>query len=107
MKNKDDIIIKIGLGSCGIAAGADEIYHTFIKEFKRRNLKGIIKKVGCIGNCFAEPLVEVSIKDMPDIMYGKVDKKSVYKIIDEHILNHHILDDHIYDFKFPNSLEEK
>lgn len=103
---QNDIIVKIGMGSCGLAAGAQDIYDTFIKEFERRNLLGQIKKVGCMGNCYAEPLVEVIVQGMPKIIYGKVDKKFVYKIIDEHIINKKILDDYIFDFNFCCALEE-
>ena len=107
MNKYKDICIKIGMGSCGIAVGANDIFQVFIKEFKRRHMDGIIKKVGCIGNCYAEPLVEVMVKGMPNIMYGKVDKKFVYKIIDDHILNKKILVDHIFEFNYENALEEK
>ncbi len=47
--------IKIGMGSCGIAAGADEVL-----EFFQNNCKDIeIVEVGCIGHCYAEPLIEI------------------------------------------------
>lgn len=107
MKNNKDIVVKIGMGSCGIASGAEEIYNLFIKEFERRSLNGIIKKVGCIGNCYAEPLVEVFVKNMPPVMYGNVDNKLVYKIIDNHIIKNQIMDDHIFDFIYKSALEEK
>src|SRR6056297_2226662 len=51
--------IKIGTGSCGIAAGADEVL-TFFQD----NVKDIeVAEVGCIGHCYAEPLVEVETDD--------------------------------------------
>lgn len=107
MKSNKEIKVKVGMGSCGIASGAEEIYSLFIKEFERRHLDGIIKKTGCIGNCYAEPLVEVDVKGMPSVIYGKVDKKLVYKIIDDHIIKKNVLDDHIFDFIYQNALEAK
>ncbi|MBN2695276.1 4Fe-4S binding protein [bacterium] len=47
--------IKVGLGSCGIAAGAQEVYNYLQSEIKDIE----IISVGCIGHCYAEPLVEV------------------------------------------------
>jgi len=59
--------IKIGTGSCGIAAGADEVL-TFFHE----NIKDIeVTEVGCIGHCYAEPLVEVET-DKGSIFFSNV-----------------------------------
>ncbi len=47
--------IKIGTGSCGLAAGAGEVY-----DFFKANVPDIdIVGVGCIGHCYAEPIIEV------------------------------------------------
>ena len=59
--------IKIGTGSCGIAAGADEVLAYF-----QDNCTDIeIVEVGCIGHCYAEPLVEVET-DSGSIYYSRV-----------------------------------
>jgi len=59
--------IKIGTGSCGIAAGADEVL-----TFFQSNIKDIdIVEVGCIGHCYAEPLVEVET-DNGSIFFSNV-----------------------------------
>jgi NADH-quinone oxidoreductase subunit F len=47
--------IKIGAGSCGLAAGAAEVFDYFQKHIKEIDVIG----VGCIGHCYAEPIVEV------------------------------------------------
>lgn len=62
--------IKIGMASCGIAAGADELYQV-LKE----KCKGIkLEKVGCIGHCYAEPLIEIETADS-SIFYSVTDTK--------------------------------
>ena len=62
--------IKVGAGSCGIAAGATELL-TFI----RKEVKDIpIVEVGCIGHCYAEPLIEVET-DKGSFFYEKVQPK--------------------------------
>jgi NADH-quinone oxidoreductase subunit F len=59
--------IKIGTGSCGIAAGAGEVLQYF-----QDNIKDIdIVEVGCKGYCYAEPLVEVET-DNGSIFYEHV-----------------------------------
>ncbi len=65
--------IKVGMASCGIAAGADEVY-----EYLENNIDDIeITKVGCIGHCYAEPLVEVETED-ESIIYENVEANEEY-----------------------------
>ncbi|AER66979.1 Respiratory-chain NADH dehydrogenase domain 51 kDa subunit [Thermovirga lienii DSM 17291] len=78
-------VIKVGMASCGIAAGARPVYEYLLDKLgDRKDVE--IKQVGCIGLCFREPLVEV-IKDGTRVMYGEVDIDSLEKIIETHILN--------------------
>lgn len=73
--------IKIGLGSCGVAAGADEIYN-FAQEFiNKREITANISKTSCIGMCFAEPIVEISYENDKTITYGYVSKNDIQEII--------------------------
>jgi len=72
--------IKIGLGSCGFAAGAQAVLDT-LKEM------GVsAKQTGCIGMCFAEPLVEV-VDDKGSTFYGRVNKNSIKEIVESHLKN--------------------
>lgn len=78
-------VIKVGMASCGIAAGARPVYEYLLDKLgDRKDVE--IKQVGCIGLCFREPLVEV-IEDGTRVMYGEVDIDSLEKIIESHILN--------------------
>lgn len=51
--------IKVGTASCGIAAGADEVYDYLSENVTDHD----VVEVGCIGHCYAEPLVEVETED--------------------------------------------
>ncbi len=65
--------IKVGTGSCGVAAGADDVYQYF-----KSNLKDIdVIEVGCIGHCYAEPVVEVET-DGGSIFYREVEPTDEY-----------------------------
>ncbi len=71
--------IKVGTASCGIAAGAKDVL-----EFIKNNVTDIdIVEVGCIGHCYAEPLVEVETDDGESIIYRDVkpDKADLDKIL--------------------------
>ena len=89
--------IKVGCGSCGIAAGAEEVLNALREEVNRRRLQTEIKKCGCVGMCYAEPLVEVRVEGMPRVFYGKVDREFARKIIEKHVCGKMLINDHIYD----------
>ena len=82
--NKTKVIV--GLGSCGLAAGAGKVYDKINTIKKESNLDFELKKTSCIGMCFREPLVEV-IDDNGSYLYGEVDEKRAVEILEKHIKN--------------------
>ncbi len=92
------IQIVIGMGTCGIAAGAKETFDTFLDELQKNNLTNVlVKQTGCMGLCYSEPTVEVSVPDMPTIVYGKVNAEVARKIVRKHIVGKLLINDHIFD----------
>ena len=74
---KTDIIV--GLGSCGIASGAQEVYDFFDKNIGTADI--VLKKTSCIGICFQEPIVEVVAAGVKTA-FGKVDVAFAEKLLD-------------------------
>ncbi|MFA5659761.1 MAG: (2Fe-2S) ferredoxin domain-containing protein, partial [Oscillospiraceae bacterium] len=71
--SEKDVRIVVGMGTCGIAAGAKRTLDAFIEELDKRNLKNVaVKQTGCMGNCNVEPTVEIFMPDMPTTLYGNV-----------------------------------
>ena len=89
--------IKVGLSSCGIAAGAEDVFNFFVEEVKKRNLQIEIKKCGCAGMCYAEPLVEVSVEGLPSVIYGGVNKDIATKILEKHVISKMLVNDCIFE----------
>ncbi len=89
--------IKVGMSSCGIAAGAEEVFNFFAEEVKKRNLQIEIKKCGCAGACYAEPLVEVSVEGLPSVIYGAVNKEVANKILEKHVISKMLVNDFIFE----------
>lgn len=85
--------IKVGTSTCGIAAGAEDVFNVLTEEAKKRNIPISVKKCGCVGMCYAEPLVEVSVEGMPRVTYGKVNRDTAIHILEEHIRNRKIIDE--------------
>ena len=94
----NDIVVIIGMGTCGIAAGAKESLNAFIDEIEKKKLAHVtVKQTGCMGLCYVEPTVEVKVPGMPDTIYGKVDADTARKIVDDHIINKKLVNNHIFD----------
>ncbi|MDP4290273.1 MAG: NAD(P)H-dependent oxidoreductase subunit E, partial [Bacteroidota bacterium] len=76
--------IRIGLGSCCVASGSEEIRNVIEKQIAQNNLHVKLKHVGCIGMCHQVPLVEIVPTGKEPILYSKVKPKDVKAIIDKH-----------------------
>ena len=88
----------IGMGTCGIAAGAKDVFDAVLDEMSKRGITDIsIKQTGCMGLCFSEPTVEVSTNDMPHVVYGNVDRKTARRIVSDHLTGTALVSDHIFD----------
>lgn len=89
--------IKVGMSTCGVAAGAQAVFDTLASEASRRKIDIKITKCGCLGMCSVEPLVEVKFKNFPRVIYCNVDIATAVKIIDKHISGERLVNDHIID----------
>lgn len=95
--NKDAQII-VGMGTCGIAAGAKNTFNAIIEELDARGITHVlVRQTGCMGLCHSEPTVEVVVPGMPVVIYGKVDAAVGRQIVADHIVNKKLLDNHICD----------
>jgi NADH-quinone oxidoreductase subunit F len=93
------ITIKVGLASCGLAAGAGHVY-TAAQEYIASTKADIaLEKTACIGMCFAEPLLEISSDDSAPITYGYVTPETVPQIIDAFLQNKPLADHAILSSK--------
>ena len=90
--------IIVGMGTCGIAAGAKEALNGFLDTIKANNLSDVVvKQTGCMGLCYAEPTVEVKVPGMPDTIYGNVDAAVAKEIVESHIMHKALVENHIFD----------
>lgn len=80
--------ITVGMGTCGIKAGArtvmDELY-SLLKE----NDEVIVSHVGCIGLCSYEPVMEVAMPGQPVVTYGNMTPSRAREVVTAHIKNGH------------------
>jgi NADP-reducing hydrogenase subunit HndB len=78
--------ITVGMGTCGIAAGARETMHAILEELSRRQIDAHVTTVGCIGQCVKEPLVDIEQAGQPRITYANVKPDMVPQLIEQHLV---------------------
>ena len=79
-------IIFIGMGTCGLASGADKVKTAIETELLKNNLKAQIVPTGCIGYCAKEPIVDIKMPGKDRISYCEVTVKDVSQLIDTAIV---------------------
>ena len=76
--------VTVGLGSCGIAAGAGKTYEKIKAMKETEKLDFILKKTSCIGMCYREPLVEIK-DESGTYLYGDVSEGRAIEVIEKHV----------------------
>jgi NADP-reducing hydrogenase subunit HndB len=84
--------IKVGMATCGIASGAKEIMTWFIEETEHQAIDAVVTQTGCMGYCYAEPTVEVTLPGREPVVFGFVNKKKAGEIIDRYIIKGELVD---------------
>ena len=98
----------VGMGTCGVAAGAQETYATFQKVLAEHGLANIeLKPTGCLGLCFSEPTVEIKIPNGPSTTYGQVDGETARRIVEEHLLKGNVVADKVFEQPSADIFDER
>lgn len=92
-RNETGTTIIVGMGTCGIAAGARETMQAILSELKARDIEAHVTTVGCIGMCAREPLVDIEQAGKPRITYGNITAAMVPRLIEEHLKKGNIVNE--------------
>ncbi len=94
-----NIQIIVGMGTCGIAAGAKQTFDAIVASIQKHGIedKIIIRQTGCMGLCYVEPTVEVVVPGMPTVIYGKMTSDAAEDLVVKHLIERSLLDNHILD----------
>lgn len=77
--------VKVAMATCCIASGSRETMNYIVDELDKRNIEAVVTQTGCMGYCYAEPTVEVSIPGKEPVVFGYVDVKKADEIIEKYI----------------------
>ena len=78
--------IRVGSALCGKAAGADRVIELIREELRRHNVEAVVSEVGCLGLCYVEPLVDITMPGGSRLFYGPVTPSEVTAIIYSHVV---------------------
>jgi len=79
--------IKVAMATCSIASGSRETLNYILDELNKRNIDAVVTQTGCMGYCYAEPTIEVTVPGKEPIVYGYVDARRADEIIEKYIKN--------------------
>jgi NADH-quinone oxidoreductase subunit F len=85
---KNALTIRIGTPTCGQAAGALETLRSFRERIEKEKIEAHVIEVGCMGLCFAEPLVIIHNprSGIPPILYGAITHQQVQRLFEGFVL---------------------
>lgn len=85
LQNGSTPLIAVGTATCGRSAGALTVVEAFKKELAEKDLEAQVVEVGCIGPCYAEPLVNITKPGQATVAYKNVTEKIVTEIVDNYL----------------------
>ncbi|MFQ5880111.1 MAG: NADH-quinone oxidoreductase subunit F, partial [Dehalococcoidia bacterium] len=77
-------LIKVGIATCSRAKGADDVLAALRQEVAKRHLEADVVVTGCLGLCFAEPLVEVHKPNGSRTLYGEMTIDKAVQLVGAH-----------------------
>ncbi|MDD3332892.1 MAG: (2Fe-2S) ferredoxin domain-containing protein [Proteiniphilum sp.] len=92
-ENPESLVqVKVAMATCGIASGAKEVMEFFALELDKRGIDAVVTQTGCMGYCFAEPTVEITLPGREPMVFGYVNPKKADEIIERYIKNGELVD---------------
>lgn len=73
------------MATCGIASGSRPVFEYLREELGKRNIPAKVSQVGCMGFCYAEPTIEITMPGKAPVMFGFVNTKKADEIIESYI----------------------
>ncbi|MFH1265058.1 MAG: NADH-quinone oxidoreductase subunit NuoF [Planctomycetota bacterium] len=94
LQESDEPRILVGTATCGRSAGAMEAIEAFRTDLDRRGLDATILEVGCIGLCYAEPIVTIVKPGRPGVCYESVTPERAAELVDAYLVGDDPLPDY-------------
>ena len=79
--------VRVGTAMCGHAAGAFQVVDALREEFRARDIEANLHEVGCLGLCFAEPLVDILKPGSSRLFFKNVTPDDVPEIVQSYLVD--------------------
>jgi len=86
LEHSDKPLILVGAATCGRAAGAMAVLEAINRELKRHKIKVSVIQVGCIGFCYAEPIINIIKPGRPHIYYANITPELAAELISDYLI---------------------
>ncbi|HPJ22649.1 MAG TPA: (2Fe-2S) ferredoxin domain-containing protein [Clostridia bacterium] len=92
-KGSEKTRIIVGMATCGIAAGAGEVFDSIAGEIMKLGLgdKVTVVRSGCMGACHSEPTVEIAVPGEESVLYGNIDSQRAKVLVRNHIMRNEVV----------------
>ena len=87
--------VVVGMGTCGIAAGARPVVTAFsdtVQELKLHDVS--VTLTGCFGICSQEPVVEVTTPKDGKVTYVKMTPEKAKRVVEEHLVKGNVVSEY-------------
>lgn len=84
--------VKVAMATCGIASGAKETMEFMSDALEKRGVDAIVTQVGCMGYCYAEPTIEITLPGSDPLVFGGVNRDKADEIIEKYIKSGELVD---------------
>ena len=74
-------LIRIGTAMCGHAAGAFRVLETLKEYMETKGIEANVQEVGCLGLCYAEPLVDIKKPGKSRLFFNNVGPEDILSLI--------------------------
>ncbi len=85
--NPPRTLITVGVATCSRAVGAEETLEALRQEVQARGLDADVMVTGCLGLCYAEPLVEIMRPGGRAVLYQQVTPEKAPALVEEAVAN--------------------
>ena len=84
--------VKVAMATCGIASDAKDTMEFMIGALEKRGVEAQVTQTGCMGYCYAEPTIEVTLPGKEAVVFGEVNLEKADEIIEKYIKGGELVD---------------
>lgn len=84
--------VRVAMATCGIASGAKDTMEFLVEALEKRGVDALVTQTGCMGYCYAEPTIEVTLQESEPVVFGGVNLEKADEIIEKYIKGGELVD---------------